>query len=259
MGLKIEQKRIHLFSLLTDKANQVTSIVIDSKLNNGFWLLSLTNKARKPLTMFPTSKLQSPKPSIFGDRFFHHGFVVTNLSFRRRYTLRQAPPALRFAKGSDSTASSSPLHSNPHESSDPSASSRLTPSVGQPPLQLSQWTLTQKHLVVLNAVACVVSLSVFIFEIIALISASHAWNFALGFRFSPSKSINLLCLLWIQFKFSSCSNEDLDFSPLIYTCRQQFQHRGYSLLQFLLYWFVLGLGLFSSLVDFGIDWFLHIV
>lgn len=166
MGLKIEQKRIHLFSLLTDKANQVTSIVIDSKLNNGFWLLSLTNKA-KPLTMFSTLKLHSPKPSIFGDRFFHHGFIDTNLSFRRRYTLRQASPALRFAKGSDSTASSSPLHSNPQESSDPSASSRLTSSVGQPPLQLSQWTLTQKHLVLLNVVACVVSISV--------CSSSRSW------------------------------------------------------------------------------------
>uniref|UniRef100_A0A1J3GAS1 Transmembrane protein n=1 Tax=Noccaea caerulescens TaxID=107243 RepID=A0A1J3GAS1_NOCCA len=109
--------------------------------------------------MFSTLKLQSPKPSIFGDRFFHHGFIDTNLSFRRRYTLRQASPALRFAKGSDSTASSSPLHSNPQESSDPSASSRLTSSVGQPPLQLSQWTLTQKHFVLLNVVACVTAIS----------------------------------------------------------------------------------------------------
>ncbi|CAA7027148.1 unnamed protein product [Microthlaspi erraticum] len=106
--------------------------------------------------MFSNSKLQTPKPAIFGNRFFHHGFIDTNLSFSRRYTLRQAPSALRFAKGSDSNASPSPSYSNPQESSD---SSRLTSSVGQPPLQLSQWTLTKKHFVLLNVVACVTAIS----------------------------------------------------------------------------------------------------
>ncbi|VVB13902.1 unnamed protein product [Arabis nemorensis] len=110
--------------------------------------------------MFLTSKLQSPKSPIFLNPIHHHGFVDTNLSFRRRYTLRQASPTLRFAKVTDSIASSSPSqYSNPQESSDPLVSSRLTSSVGQPPLQLSQWTLTQKHFVFLNVVACVTAIS----------------------------------------------------------------------------------------------------
>ncbi|KFK25295.1 hypothetical protein AALP_AA8G094100 [Arabis alpina] len=93
--------------------------------------------------MFSTSKLQSLKPQIFVNPIHHHGFIDTNLSFRRR----QTSPTLRFAKVSNSIASS------PHESSS------LTSSVGQPPLQLSQWTLTQKHFVFLNVFACVTAIS----------------------------------------------------------------------------------------------------
>ncbi|ESQ40938.1 hypothetical protein EUTSA_v10014442mg [Eutrema salsugineum] len=108
-----------------------------------------------------TARLQSPNPAIFSDPIFHRGFVEKYFSFRRRYTLRQASPALRFAKVTDSIGSSSPsqFYSNPKESSDPSVSSRLTSSVGQPPLQLSQWTLSQKHFVLLNVVACVTAVS----------------------------------------------------------------------------------------------------
>ncbi|CAH2073325.1 unnamed protein product [Thlaspi arvense] len=107
-----------------------------------------------------TSRLQCPKPAIFGNRILHQRFVDKTLSFRRRYTLRQASPTLRFAKVSDSASSSSPsspppLYSNPHE---PWDSSRLTSSVGQPPLQLYQW-LTQKQFVLLSVAACVSAIS----------------------------------------------------------------------------------------------------
>ncbi|KAJ0233923.1 Transmembrane protein [Hirschfeldia incana] len=100
--------------------------------------------------MLSASNLQSPKPTIFTNPILHHRLVDTKLPLLRRFTLRQAPPALRFAKVSNSIASSSP--SNPHESSE------LTSSVGQPPLQV-QWTLTQKHFVLLNLVACVTAVS----------------------------------------------------------------------------------------------------
>ncbi|KAL1207903.1 hypothetical protein V5N11_029601 [Cardamine amara subsp. amara] len=107
------------------------------------------------------SKLQSPKSVIFGNPNFLHGFIGKRISFRRRYTLRLALPIPRFAKSSESIASSSPspsfpLYSNPPE---PSVSSHLTSSVGQPPLQVSQWTLTQKHFVLLNVVACITAIS----------------------------------------------------------------------------------------------------
>ncbi|CAH8281846.1 unnamed protein product [Eruca vesicaria subsp. sativa] len=98
--------------------------------------------------MLSTSKLQSPpKPATFVNPIFKQGLIAKKLPFRRRYSLHQA--SLRFAKVSDSIAP--PLHSNPHESS-----SRLTSSVGQPSLQ---WTLTQKHFVLLNVVACVTAIS----------------------------------------------------------------------------------------------------
>ncbi|XP_009122103.1 uncharacterized protein LOC103846847 isoform X2 [Brassica rapa] len=99
--------------------------------------------------MLSSTKLQPPKPAIFVNPIIQQPFIGKSPPFRRRYTLRQA--SLRFAKVSDSIAS--PLYSNPNESSG------LTSSVGQPPLQLSQWTLTQKHFVLLNVVACVTAIS----------------------------------------------------------------------------------------------------
>ncbi|CAL9229786.1 unnamed protein product [Arabidopsis halleri] len=108
--------------------------------------------------LFSPSRLQPPKPIIFRNPILHYGFIDKNLSFRRRDTLRLAFPISRFTKGSDSIASTSPspLYSNPQE---PSISSQFTSSVGQPPLQLSQWTFTQKHFVLLNVVACVTAIS----------------------------------------------------------------------------------------------------
>ncbi|XP_010453011.1 PREDICTED: uncharacterized protein LOC104735000 isoform X2 [Camelina sativa] len=102
------------------------------------------------------SKLRSPNPVIFGNPILNHGFIHKNLFFRRRDTLR---PISRLAKGSNSIASSSPspLYSNPQQ--EPSISPQLTSSVGQPPLQLSQWTFTQKHFILLNVVACVTAIS----------------------------------------------------------------------------------------------------
>ncbi|XP_010422910.1 PREDICTED: uncharacterized protein LOC104708112 isoform X2 [Camelina sativa] len=102
------------------------------------------------------SKLRSPKPVIFGNPILNHGFLDKNQTFRRRDTLR---PISRLAKRSNSIVSSapSPLYSNPQQ--EPSISPQLTSSVGQPPLQLSQWTVTQKHFVLLNVVACVTASS----------------------------------------------------------------------------------------------------
>lgn len=113
------------------------------------WILTCRTKAL--FTMLSSSKSQPPKPAIFVNPIIQQGFIGKSLPFRRRYTPRQA--SLRFAKVSVSIASL--LHSNPQESSG------LTSSVGQPPLQLSQWTLTQKHFVLLNVVACVVTLSLY--------------------------------------------------------------------------------------------------
>ncbi|KAG7550130.1 hypothetical protein ISN45_Aa06g009460 [Arabidopsis thaliana x Arabidopsis arenosa] len=108
--------------------------------------------------LFSPSNLQSPKPLIFWNPILYNGFIDKNLSFRRRDTLRLAFPISRFTKGSDSIASTSPspLYTNPQE---PSISPQLTSSVGQPTLQLSQWTFTQKHFVLLNVVACVTAIS----------------------------------------------------------------------------------------------------
>ncbi|XP_010519946.1 PREDICTED: LOW QUALITY PROTEIN: uncharacterized protein LOC104799229 [Tarenaya hassleriana] len=43
--------------------------------------------------------------------------------------------------------------------SEPSVSPRLTESVGLPPFQLCQWTITQRHIVLLNVVACATAVS----------------------------------------------------------------------------------------------------
>lgn len=201
----------------------MTSIVIDSKLNNG-----LLTKRAKPFKMLLPSKLLSPKPIIFGNTILHHGFVDKNLSFRRRYTLQLTLPIPRFAKSSESIASSSPylssqLYSNPPENAEPSVSSNLTSSVGQPPLQISQWTLTQKHFVLLNVVACVVSLSLHLLGHTNLLLLSMSIS---NFNHPIVRSFDF---------DSNCSMKIFNFS----ICRQQFQHRGSSLLQFLLFWFVL--------------------
>ncbi|CAN8256758.1 unnamed protein product [Cochlearia groenlandica] len=90
-----------------------------------------------------------------------HGLVGTDLSYRLRYTLRQASPSSRFTNGLNTIAySSSPrLYTNPHGSEDTSSSSTLISSVAQPPLKLSQWKITEKHFVLFNFVACVTAIS----------------------------------------------------------------------------------------------------
>ncbi|KAK9011730.1 hypothetical protein V6N11_039813 [Hibiscus sabdariffa] len=89
---------------------------------------------------------------------FNHAFPsnirphpsLCNLRFPLR---RNASPPVRSNYVS---ASSSPL---PSSSSGPSVSTHYISSVGSPSLQLSQWGLTNRHILVLNVVACAVAVS----------------------------------------------------------------------------------------------------
>ncbi|XP_010546389.1 PREDICTED: uncharacterized protein LOC104818479 isoform X2 [Tarenaya hassleriana] len=112
--------------------------------------------------MFVVSKLQVSDPAILRNPILHHGFVGFNASLLRRYTFRPplrrlAPPALLSVHVS--AASSPPLDSAPPGTSELSSPSRLTESVGPPPLHFSQWTLTHKHIVLLNVIACATAVS----------------------------------------------------------------------------------------------------
>lgn len=117
--------------------------------------------------MFVASKLQVSAPAILGNPICHRAFIGGNASLRRRYNFRLPlrrlfPPTLRSVH--ESAASSPPSRPSPLDSaslgtSEPSVSSCLTESVGLPPLQLSQWTLTQRHVVLLNVIACATAVS----------------------------------------------------------------------------------------------------
>ncbi|KAL4377694.1 hypothetical protein GQ457_02G016970 [Hibiscus cannabinus] len=71
-----------------------------------------------------------------------------------RFPLRRN--ASRPVRSNYVSASSSPL---PSSSSGPSVSTHYISSVGSPSLQLSQWGLTNRHILVLNVVACAVAVS----------------------------------------------------------------------------------------------------
>ncbi|MBA0794032.1 hypothetical protein Gohar_018399 [Gossypium harknessii] len=66
--------------------------------------------------------------------------------------LRYGYPSVRSEYGSASPPPPSSL-------SEPSVSTHYVSSVGSPSLQLSQWTLTNRHILVLNVVACAVAVS----------------------------------------------------------------------------------------------------
>lgn len=211
-------------------------VIVESELSNGFWRIEL-----KPFTMlFSPSNLQSPKPLIFWNPILHYGFIDKNLSFRRRDTLRLAFPISRYAKGSESIASSSPspLYSNPQE---PSISSQFTSSVGQPPLKLSQWTFTQKHFVLLNVVACVVSLN--------FIPLYLIWLLGLGFDSNWSIKIWTLCQFVTIIIMGSVA--DSNFSIVALLCCNSYSSGSFSnilLLKFLINfegWFELYIHLFT--------------
>ncbi|XVE83233.1 hypothetical protein DITRI_Ditri16bG0071200 [Diplodiscus trichospermus] len=72
---------------------------------------------------------------------------------RRSHNLRL--PLRRFASLSVRYGLASPSSS----SSEPSASTHYISSVGSPSLQLSQWTFTNRHIFVLNVIACAVAVS----------------------------------------------------------------------------------------------------
>ncbi|KAL5753741.1 hypothetical protein ACOSP7_021961 [Xanthoceras sorbifolium] len=52
------------------------------------------------------------------------------------------------------------VSAQPEYASEPSTSSQYTSSVGSSPLQLSQWNLTQRHVLMLNVIACAAAVSV---------------------------------------------------------------------------------------------------
>ncbi|XWS33262.1 hypothetical protein CRYUN_Cryun22dG0066500 [Craigia yunnanensis] len=74
---------------------------------------------------------------------------------RRSHNLRL--PLRRFA--SLSVRSEYGSASAPSSSSEPSVSTHYISSIGSSSLQLSQWTLTNRHILVLNVIACAVAVS----------------------------------------------------------------------------------------------------
>ncbi|OMP02545.1 hypothetical protein COLO4_11018 [Corchorus olitorius] len=81
----------------------------------------------------------------------NRAFPANILPPRRSNNLRL--PLRRYASLSVRLASPS------SSSSEPSVSTNYISSVGPSPLQLSQWTLTNRHIFVLNVVACAVAVS----------------------------------------------------------------------------------------------------
>ncbi|XP_012469908.1 uncharacterized protein LOC105787867 isoform X1 [Gossypium raimondii] len=117
-------------------------------------------------------KLQPPDFSAT----FINGASPTNISPNRRVRnlrlplLRYGSPSVRSEYGSASPPPPSSL-------SEPSVSTHYVSSVGSPSLQLSQWTLTNRHILVLNVVACAVAVSatwLFLSAIPALLAFKRA-------------------------------------------------------------------------------------
>ncbi|KAH1113801.1 hypothetical protein J1N35_007179 [Gossypium stocksii] len=117
-------------------------------------------------------KLQPPDFSAT----FINGASPTNISPNRRVRnlrlplLRYGSPSVRSEYGSASPPPSSSL-------SEPSVSTHYVSSVGSPSLQLSHWTLTNRHILVLNVVACAVAVSatwLFLSAIPALLAFKRA-------------------------------------------------------------------------------------
>ncbi|TYH28677.1 hypothetical protein ES288_A02G162900v1 [Gossypium darwinii] len=117
-------------------------------------------------------KLQPPDFSAN----FINGTSPTNISPNRRVRnlrlplLRYGSPSVLSEYGSASPPPSSSL-------SEPSVSTHYVSSVGSPSLQLSQWTLTNRHILVLNVVACAVAVSatwLFLSAIPALLAFKRA-------------------------------------------------------------------------------------
>jgi len=98
--------------------------------------------------MFSTLRLQASNSAI--DR-------KCTSNFARNRTLPSPAAALRIPSSRRFTVLSFQLQQNGVSSSEPSISSGFTSSVGSPPLQLSQYTLTQRHVNVLYVAACAVS------------------------------------------------------------------------------------------------------
>ncbi|KAB2037071.1 hypothetical protein ERO13_D03G045600v2 [Gossypium hirsutum] len=117
-------------------------------------------------------KLQPPDFSAT----FINGASPTNISPNRRVRnlrlplLRYGSPSVRSEYGSASPPPPSSL-------SEPSVSTHYVSSVGSPSLQLSQWSLTNRHILVLNVVACAVAVSatwLFLSAIPALLAFKRA-------------------------------------------------------------------------------------
>ncbi|TYI89347.1 hypothetical protein E1A91_D03G049600v1 [Gossypium mustelinum] len=117
-------------------------------------------------------KLQPPDFSAT----FINGASPTNISPNRRVRnlrlplLRYGSPSVRSEYGSASLPPPSSL-------SEPSVSTHYVSSVGSPSLQLSQWSLTNRHILVLNVVACAVAVSatwLFLSAIPALLAFKRA-------------------------------------------------------------------------------------
>uniref|UniRef100_A0A7C9CTT4 Transmembrane protein n=1 Tax=Opuntia streptacantha TaxID=393608 RepID=A0A7C9CTT4_OPUST len=100
--------------------------------------------------MFSTLRLQASNSAI--DR-------KCTSNFARNRTLPSPAAALRIPSSRRFTVISFQLQQNGVSSSEPSISSGFTSSVGSPPLQLSQYTLTQRHVNVLYVAACAVAIS----------------------------------------------------------------------------------------------------
>lgn len=100
--------------------------------------------------MFSTLRLQASNPAT--DRKCSFNFAGRRALALPAAVLR-VPPPRRFTI----LSFQSPQHGV--ASSAPSISSEFTSSVGSPPLQLSHYTLTQRHINVLYVAACAVAIS----------------------------------------------------------------------------------------------------
>lgn len=135
--------------------------------------------------MLSVLKLQPSSP-LFDNKFDQ--LTAGNLVYGRRFSIRLRQRQLASLSVQSETASSS---------SEPLVISNLNSTVGSSSApQLSQWTLTHRHIHILNFIACAVHTLFFFFTLL------DTSAFLLMFSFRKSFAIvNLRDLLYINWSF----------------------------------------------------------
>ncbi|XVF17141.1 hypothetical protein REPUB_Repub10bG0093900 [Reevesia pubescens] len=104
--------------------------------------------------MLSSLKLQTTELSL---NSINRAFPTFNRPHCRSHNLRLQLPNPHFASLSVRAEYGSAAPSS--SSSEPSVSTQYISSIGSSSLQLSQWTLTNRHILVLNVIACAVAVS----------------------------------------------------------------------------------------------------